>query len=338
MKPLVMLVTLMVLAEFAATTTATATKDVLTSESLPSAASLSHCPVTCGNANISNMWDEYDWPNIYYPFGFGPDCSLTGFELICNYSTYPPKLCLGDGTTELTNIGFYNNVPIVIVKFNIHIMQSIANSYSGSWDPGQPFIVYGDDTYKSKFVVIGCGVDAYLLDEINTQIGNCSTTCDSDKETRSQIGHCNGIGCCSIPVDRQLSPVLFKINRNKAKSKRALQNAKAFMYTYTNEDYDYYDTFSEYIFSQEDLESSDTVQGRNFFHMLLSWSITSQPNCEKAKDDNTTYACVSKNSECTSNRMAGTGYTCLCSSNYNGNPYILDGCQGDLYFLLSKLS
>lgn len=338
MEPLkvAMLVALMVLAEFAAAATATATptKDLLESKSLPSVMSLSHCPTACGDTNFSNIWQDSD-SDVYYPFGIGPGCFRPGFELICNESTYPPKLYLGDGTTEFTYGDSSNNVGILLVKFNIHIMKRMVNSYNGSWDPGRPFAVFADDTVKSKFVVIGCGVDVYLLDENNMEIGNCSTTCESDKETTRQIGYCNGIGCCNIPIDHQPIPVRFKINRDKEKSKLALQNVKAFMLSYANHSSP---TIRNYIFSQEDLESSDTVQRLGFFYVVLAWSITDQLTCEKAKDDNITYACVSNDSECSNNRMTGTGYTCSCSQNYDGNPYILDGCQGDLYILLSVFS
>ena len=79
---------------------------------------------------------------------------------------------------------------------------------------------------------------------------------------------------------------------------------------------------------KEDLDSVDTVQGMNFFSMLLEWSIPSELTCEKAKYNKTIYAC-GDNSECTDN-VNRNGYTCSCSPNYNGNAYVMDGCQGHL--------
>ncbi|KAJ3706474.1 hypothetical protein LUZ61_010179 [Rhynchospora tenuis] len=319
MEPLifVMLVAVMDLVGLAATTAAPR-QSLLNSKSLlPTAASPSPCPKKCGDMNISDIFDD---PQMHYPFGIGSGCFRPGLELMCNQSTNSSKLFLGDDTTEVAIIG--NGY--VVVKFNIHVMQRTVSSYSGSWTPGRSFTMYADDTLKSRFIVIGCGVDVYLWDENQKKVGNCSTFCESEKETRMHIGDCSRIGCCSIPIDRQPNPIFFKINRDKEKSKLALQNVKAFMHSYTKGSSDTYT--GDYIYTHEDLESSDAVQGMDFSYVVLAWGINDQPTCERAREENATYACVSEHSECTSNTM-GIGYTCSCSQNYKGSPYILGGCQ-----------
>ncbi|KAJ4746967.1 Wall-associated kinase family protein [Rhynchospora pubera] len=315
-RKIVMLVTVMVLVKLAAATAAPR-KNLLNSKFHPSAASLSHCPTTCGDMNISDIFYR---SHVIYPFGIGSGCFRPGFELICSHSTYPPKLFLGDGTTEVAVI----NTQYVTVNFSIHIMQRTVNSYNGSWGPGQPFTVDTEGSIQNRFVVIGCGVDAYLLDQNKREIGFCSTFCESEKETRMHIGKCRGIGCCSIPIDGQLNRIFFKINRDKERSKLPLENVKAFMHS----SYDGYSNgnYADYTYNQKDLESSDTVQGVGYMGVLLKWDINDHPTCEKARENETIYACANEHSECTSNGM-GTGYTCSCSHSHNGNPYILDGCK-----------
>ncbi|KAJ4746965.1 Wall-associated kinase family protein [Rhynchospora pubera] len=200
----VMLITVLLLVELAATTAAPR-KNLQNSKSLlPSAASLSHCPTKCGDMNISDIM--VNGLGAGYPFGIGSGCFRSGLELICNPSTDSPELFLGDNSTRVALISY----GYAIVKFNIHVMPRTVNSYNSSWSP--------------------------------------------------------------------------------------------------------------------DLESSDAVNGMDFYYVVLAWVINDQPTCETAKEDNTTYACVSENSRCTTNRMHA-GYTCSCSQNYKGNPYILGGCQ-----------
>jgi len=59
-----------------------------------------------------------------------------------------------------------------------------------------------------------------------------------------------------------------------------------------------------------------------------SWSITNS-TCESAKQ-NSTYACLSTNSECVgvTHETIYIGYRCKCSPGFEGNPYVQNGCAG----------
>ncbi|XP_040997095.1 wall-associated receptor kinase 5-like isoform X2 [Juglans microcarpa x Juglans regia] len=67
------------------------------------------------------------------------------------------------------------------------------------------------------------------------------------------------------------------------------------------------------------------MQNKDAFPLVLDWAIGNQ-TCEDAKKNTTKYACKAANSTC-SDSTNGPGYRCNCFSGYEGNPYLVDGCQ-----------
>jgi hypothetical protein len=79
-----------------------------------------------------------------------------------------------------------------------------------------------------------------------------------------------------------------------------------------------------YDFSQEDT--------------TIKWVIANI-TCQKAMQNNATYACVSDNSIC-KDVMRGNirdGYRCKCSDGFQGNPYLHNNCTGYIPLSLCKL-
>ena len=161
---------------------------------VPSAATIaSHCPSSCGDINIS------------YPFGIGAGCFRQGFqfELTCNHNTQPPKLFLGNSTTQITDMMFFNSdssVSIPAMFFNSSLEESGTNTHNISWNAPAKGITIPRYT---TFLFLGCDFDVDLFDSVRNPIGSCMSRCHG--KVLPKQGPCNGFGCCSISLQNDIS-------------------------------------------------------------------------------------------------------------------------------------
>ncbi|KAK3154593.1 hypothetical protein QOZ80_2BG0192650 [Eleusine coracana subsp. coracana] len=130
---------------------------------VPSAASLAHCPTSCGNATF------------LYPFGTAPGCFRQGFELTCDDTTHPPRLFWANSTTQMLGMDPTDHYfAYASISFSI-AMTPGTTTYTRSWESPAKGFVLDSDTHM---VVVGCDVEVVLFDTgTNLTVGSCTRAC-----------------------------------------------------------------------------------------------------------------------------------------------------------------
>ncbi|KAG8378455.1 hypothetical protein BUALT_Bualt08G0139000 [Buddleja alternifolia] len=166
----------------------------------------------------------------------------------------------------------------------------------------------------NRFTVVGCDTYGFVsgrrLDRNYTT--GCTAMCDSMQEYLV-AGSCMGLGCCQNVIPRDVWKVdieLWSYNNHSS------------VWNFNDCSYGFLAEESAFSFSPESLTNLKNVEK---LPMVADWAI-GNGTCEEAKMNSSSYACVSANSRCYKPDN-GYGYRCRCEDGYEGNPYLIDGCQ-----------
>ncbi|TVU05253.1 hypothetical protein EJB05_48411 [Eragrostis curvula] len=261
-----------------------------------------NCSTHCGNISIP------------YPFGIEAGCYHVGFNLTCDLLQNPPKLFLGDGTVEVLEI----SIPSGTVRINSSSIVPSSSRQKGryhTWDGlrrSGPFFVSPD---KNRFLVLSChNVQVLLLGEDNSTVNACATYCPPAPGKGQPFQYpmrneCSGIGCCSASIPKGYTSYSIQVQSSNNVSEFDAESS-----VYIAEEGSY--NVTRLIF-----ETVDTLPA------LLDWVI-SNATCGTESPRVPASACRSSNSACVNyTSYVYNGYRCRCSTGYQGNPYIPNGCE-----------
>ncbi|GAB2212946.1 hypothetical protein Drorol1_Dr00020952 [Drosera rotundifolia] len=247
------------------------------------------CNDMCGNMSIP------------YPFGITEGCYLNDDFLVdCNTTTGIPYLWKETWNHQVLNFSLDGQLLIYTYVGN--------NCYSGNISvlslshPRFPF-----SKTRNKFTALGCDTYAHIEDTKTNSTTGCSSIC---QQKDVENGSCSGAGCCqtSVPETDMLN---FKITVASFSNHTQVSHFSPCSYAFlVDQDY--------YTFSISDLENFTNV-----VPTTLDWAIGNQ-TCEEAFSSGE-YVCGS-NTSCVDTDN-GPGYRCSCSSGFQGNPYLPNGCQ-----------
>ncbi|KAL0437935.1 UNVERIFIED_CONTAM: Wall-associated receptor kinase [Sesamum latifolium] len=192
---------------------------------------------------------------------------------------------------------------------------------NGTGYGNDPYISFADftvNTTANKFTLVGCDAYAYIngrrLGDREYTTG-CSAFCiDEDKEDGLE-GPCTGLGCCElayIPEDVWRVDIDLRSFTNYTRRSGFDNCSYAFLAEET-----------AFNFSRQSVAKLKNVKE---LPMVADWAIETNMTCKEAQKNSSAYACKSLNSRC--NKLENRyGYRCSCLEGYQGNPYLVDGCQ-----------
>jgi hypothetical protein len=268
-----------------------------------------NCTRSCGGTDIP------------YPFGVEPGCyHAAWFNLTCDRSFQPPKLFLGDGTVQVLEISVPNGTVRINSSRLLHtVIGAGASAASGLWGRGLPL---GGPFFlsesRSSVALVGCGALVQLRGgDDGSLIASCAAVCPLDGDRRIVVessGACAGVGCCQASIVLGYDSYNIQVNKLNASA-----YAEAAVYLV-----------------DKGISYADEVAGSVYGYFpealpaTLDWVIN-HTGCPSVYRDGVASECVSSSSRCVDagNNVPDRGRRCACGIGYQGNPYILDGCQGN---------
>ncbi|CAD5190383.1 unnamed protein product [Musa acuminata subsp. malaccensis] len=265
------------------------------------------CNDTCGGVSIP------------YPFGIGDGCFREGFEVTCEVvnGSATPRAFLGGRERNITI------EEIILPQGQARILNYISWDCFNStdyWVAGEePSLALGDKPFwvsstKNRFTTMGCNVLGYLFGGDNYTLGTgCASFCLEGASIAS--GSCSGTGCCQTTIPEKLDNFTTRL---------------AYFVNLTTYK-DYSPCTYAFIAEQDWFSFNKSDLGNHTFGdkykdgvpLVLDW-VAGNQICEEAKRNLSSYACG--NSDCIDS-TSPPGYICNCSTGFQGNPYLQDGCK-----------
>ncbi|KAI9194493.1 hypothetical protein LWI28_006513 [Acer negundo] len=286
-----------------------------------------NCPTSCGNGNGS--------VSIQFPFGIGDGCYLDHqYEVTCisgtpflrsiNLTVLNISISL-EASTILVNHTVLRSCDLESTRLE-YVRNETVNLESS------PFF-FSDE---NRFIGVGCNTFAYLSSN-RSIISGCMSFCEKSNISAETMpsrnvtlrdSDCNGIKCCRTRIPSFLNLQQLEVTLNTTNSKENTTEPNKCK--------------SAFLVDQEwfgnNIDSPDKAQGlKRDVPVLLDWGIHESSfdliernlskSYNKTSDCNHIFAHSTSTNTFTNATFTMPVRRCRCNPGYEGNPYLLHGCQ-----------
>ncbi|XP_049406288.1 wall-associated receptor kinase 2-like [Solanum stenotomum] len=269
-----------------------------------------NCNESCGNISIP------------FPFGMTPDCILRDqFLVTCDYSLNPPQPFLKNSSIEIKSISLAGQLNVLKLISRDCYRDGIRTNRNKPII-SLPSLLTVNNTVN-RFIAVGCDTYAIVQGyytkfgakiEYPSYITGCMSMCKSiDDAVNGNKNSCSGVGCCQTSIPKGAWNVTITLSSYYNYNYTNMTNNPSCSYAFVVDQ-------ANFNFSKSYLSS---LQNTKKLPLVLDWAV-GEDKCKIAKTNSTAYACKSNNSYCHDD---SNGYRCSCMQGYDGNPYLIDGCQ-----------
>lgn len=264
------------------------------------------CQTSCGSVNIP------------YPFGIGMGCFRKGFEIDC-VDNGP---VLAGTPLRVLHLSVDPDVSQVMLPVGWQCYNASDPSYvevqSNAESEMNKDGVYRISNTRNMLVIIGCNTVGFTVSRRTegssysyAYYTGCMSFCNDSASAEDRL--CAGVGCCHVDIPPGLTDNYFDF--------RTYDHTT--MMDYSPCDYAFLADRTNYTFRRSDLR----MDRNRTSPVWLDWAIRDNSSGGAILScANATMACVSAHSDCVDSPN-GPGYNCKCSKGFQGNAYVVNGCN-----------